>query len=133
VEFFGVGFVFVAQDGVEDVDFLADGGELVGDGGGVLGAFLDFGGVMLVDLVQCVAVVAEVGDEVGVDLELDEAGAKGGFGPGGGTTTAAAAAAGGGGGVLKEGQQAVYLMVLARVRPFRRVARTYSETNAHLL
>jgi hypothetical protein len=62
VEFFGGGFVFVAEDGVEDVHLLADGGELGGDGGGVFGAFLDFGGVALVDLVQGVEFQAGLGE-----------------------------------------------------------------------
>jgi hypothetical protein len=71
VELVGVGLVFVGHDGVEDVHIFADEGELGADGGGIFGAFLDFGGVVLVDLVQGVAVLAEAVDEAGVDLELE--------------------------------------------------------------
>jgi hypothetical protein len=58
-----------------------------------------------VDLVQRVAVVAEVGDEVGVDLEFEEAGAEGGLG---GLLLRGVAAFGDGGVVvLQEGEEAV--------------------------
>ena len=68
----------VPYDGVEDVHFGVDEGELGVDEGGVLGAFLDFGFVVGMDLVESVAVLAEIGDEGGIDAEGEETGAEGG-------------------------------------------------------
>lgn len=105
VQFLGVVFVEVAEDRVQDIDLGIDGGEFAADEGGVFGAFLHFGGVVFVELVEQVAVVAQVGDEGGVDRQFEEAGAKGGFGEFllGGVT----AIGDGGVVVFQEGEQAV--------------------------
>ena len=80
VEFFGLAFVEVAKDGIEDVDLGVDEGELGVDEGGVFGALLDLGAVMGVDLIEGITVLAQAGDEVRGDGEGEKAGAEGGLG-----------------------------------------------------
>lgn len=103
VEFLGLEFVDVGHDGIEDVHLGIDEGELAVDEGGIFSAFLDLGAVVLVDIVQCSKVVAEIGDKGRVDADGEEAGAEGGFGG----ELGRGVAANGGGIVFQQHQEAI--------------------------
>jgi len=79
-EFVGVAGVFVADDGVEIVDLFHAGFDEAADGGGAFHAFavVALGGVFR--SVDGLAVVGEVGDEIGGEFVGDEAGGERGLG-----------------------------------------------------